>query len=85
MKKRLGIILATGVALVAFAADTAVFTGPFWKTDGFYGDGNEPSASYLKTPEKAPPGHRLSYEIDVPETGWYAPFFKGDPLSLIHI
>ena len=63
---------------VAFGGDV-VFTGQFWKEDGFYGDGRVESAEHLKTPDKPPHGHELTYRMEIPETGWYAPFFKGAP------
>ncbi len=71
-------VMGAMISVVSFA-DEVIYTGQFWKDDGFYGDDREPSASYAKTPDKAPHGHRLVYTFDVPETGWYAPFFKEDP------
>lgn len=64
--------------LSASADSSAVFKGEFWKNEGaFYGDGRVPSEGHLKTPDNAPHGHLLSYKIDIPSTGWYAPFFSG--------
>ncbi|MGI5870073.1 MAG: hypothetical protein ACOX9C_11600 [Kiritimatiellia bacterium] len=66
----------TALAFAAQGGET-VFSGPFWKPDGHYGDGRKSSADCLKTPEQAPHGHIVAYALDIPATGWYAPFFKG--------
>ncbi|MGI6495921.1 MAG: hypothetical protein ACOX5G_07500 [Kiritimatiellia bacterium] len=78
--KSLSLLAATATTTAfAFAAQggETVFSGPFWKPDGHYGDGRQSSEDCLKTPDKPPHGHIISYALDIPATGWYAPFFKG--------
>ena len=76
MKLALAAALTAMVVCVGFCGEV-VLKGEFWKKDGLYGDGRVPSAEHLKTPDKPPHGHVLAYRMEIPATGWYAPFFKG--------
>ena len=69
----------------AIAEPAPVFRGEFWIDGGIYGDGRVSSEECRKTPEKAPHGHILDYSIEVPESGWYAPFFKNGMLQQDYI
>ena len=69
-----------------YGADSPIFRGEYWKAEGaVYGDGRVSSEECRKTPEKAPHGHILDYSIEVPESGWYAPFFKNGSLEQDYI
>ena len=79
------ILIATAAMALGAAsrvdAAPAIFRGEFWNDGGFYGDGRTASEECRKTPDKAPHGHILVYRIDIPKSGWYAPFFKGGSIE----
>lgn len=69
---------AAAIAASLAHASSPIYRGDFWKADSaVYGDGRRPSADHLNTPDKAPHGHVLDYRVSVPQSGWYALFFKG--------